>query len=745
MHVDPPVDPSSDWSTCAGQLSYLVKDLESCESLLQEVRNEDCPDIERFLSNVEDLTKHICLTSKEISKNAKRVLDSMKQNKLDVDPSVCEASCLPSPDPGQRGEIKTDEERKYLIALGPYQPNLSKFRESKDISKQKQCRFSATWYKLYPHLEYSVVEDRAYCFVCSLFPTGPGRELADPAWTKGMNQWHKMRSRGTAKRGKLEEHFSCKSHKAALGDFLHFKQQAAHLDIIMDRERRNKEIQEQEDLQNNKDAVAIPMDVPRTLARQGLAFRGHSSGDGGEVDGNFYQIVQLMGRHSHIMRWLGERRLRPYHVTCMSPRTQNEFISILASDVRTKIRDSVNEAGIYSVMADTTPDVSTTDRLAVAVRFVDETGTAKERLVEIRKTEDKTGDGQATDIIETLIDYDLDPKQLAFQSYDFASNISGHTNGAQALVSKKLERKVPYIPCQAHRCNTVVEHACNCSHLVTEMFNVMEDFYDFFSSSTKQHEVLSKYMEDVANALKLRNLSKTRWTARAESIQAVWISYEAIVEALEEILTKPVDAKTRAHASGLLKKIKQLDFIASIMFMKNIMLKTSKLAEALQAEELNILDALKNTRSTISVLKRFKASESEMNDQIKASCKFAEKIGIDPEEDFKKHHRKRRKPARADDNPNTQVDLTMPQHFRKEFKSVLDTFINMFEDKIAPTLDTVLPMVRVLQPPFKDTIPNDDDVVALCNMFVTEKDPGAVSVELELFRDRTSDETITSN
>ena len=272
----------------------------------------------------------------------------------------------------------------------------------------------------------------------------------------------------------------------------------------------------------------------------------------------------------------------------------------------------------------------------------------------------------------------------------------------------------------------------------------MEDMYDFFSSSTKRHEVLSKYMEDVANALKLRNLSKTRWTARAESIQAVWISYEAIVEALEEILTKPVDAKTRVHASGLLKKIKQLDFIASIMFMKNVMLKTSKLAEALQAEELNILDALKNTRSTISVLKRFKASESEMNDQIKASCKFAEKIGIDPEEDFKKHHRKRRKPARADDNPNTQVDLTMPQHFRKEFKSVLDTFINMFEDKIAPTLDTVLPMVRVLQPPFKDTIPNDDDVVALCNMFVTEKDPGAVSVELELFRDRTSDETITN-
>ena len=65
----------------------------------------------------------------------------------------------------------------------------------------------------------------------------------------------------------------------------------------MDRERRNKEIQEQEDLQNNKDAVAILMDVSRTLARQGLAFRGHSSGDGGEVDGNFY-IIQYTPLHN---------------------------------------------------------------------------------------------------------------------------------------------------------------------------------------------------------------------------------------------------------------------------------------------------------------------------------------------------------------------------------------------------------------------------------------------------------------
>ena len=89
-----------------------------------------------------------------------------------------------------------------------------------------------------------------------------------------------------------------------------------------------------------------------------------SQSDEGEVDGNFYQMVQLVGRHNPVMRrWLDEKRLRPYHTTYMSPRSQNEFISLLASDVRTKIRDDVVNAGVYSVMADTTPDTSNKDRL----------------------------------------------------------------------------------------------------------------------------------------------------------------------------------------------------------------------------------------------------------------------------------------------------------------------------------------------------------------------------------------------
>ena len=53
-------------------------------------------------------------------------------------------------------------------------------------------------------------------------------------------------------------------------------------------------------------------------------------------------------------------------------------------------------------MADTTPNVSHSDELSVAVRFVDsETLELEERLVRVSETNDKTGDGQAKDIAKS--------------------------------------------------------------------------------------------------------------------------------------------------------------------------------------------------------------------------------------------------------------------------------------------------------------------------------------------------------
>ncbi len=58
--------------------------------------------------------------------------------------------------------------------------------------------------------------------------------------------------------------------------------------------------------------------------------------------------------------------------------------------------------------------------------------------------------------------------------------MSGKFNGAQQKLNEIVRRTVPYVPCQAHRTNTALEHSSNASFIVSDMFNILEEIYIFF-------------------------------------------------------------------------------------------------------------------------------------------------------------------------------------------------------------------------------------------------------------------------
>ncbi len=185
---------------------------------------------------------------------------------------------LPDPvssDPGLRPPSLSDAQRTYLGQLGPQQPVLYNYPRNEDIGSHKQKSFCAAWYSQYPFLEYSIEKDAAFCFVCQMFPEGVGREQSEKNWLDtGVRTWHKMKSRGAGKQGKLSQHFSSASHKAALCDYVHFMSTNSRVDVLLDTEIRSKEIQVQEDMQNNRYVIRVILDLCRTMARQGIAFRG---------------------------------------------------------------------------------------------------------------------------------------------------------------------------------------------------------------------------------------------------------------------------------------------------------------------------------------------------------------------------------------------------------------------------------------------------------------------------------------
>jgi len=141
--------------------------------------------------------------------------------------------------------------------------------------------------------------------------------------------------------------------------------------------------------------------------------------------------------------------------------------------------------------------------------------------------------------------------------------MSGENKGAQRKLSEIVGREIPYVPCQVHRLNTLLEHSCDANAITGDFFNVLETLYVFFTSSTKRFTFINSELSKSEVALHVRKLSKILWTGGAESIKVLWASLE-IVKILNKISTYcQLDSNTKATALGLSKKLLSFDFIVS--------------------------------------------------------------------------------------------------------------------------------------------------------------------------------------
>ena len=127
-----------------------------------------------------------------------------------------------------------------------------------------------------------------------------------------------------------------------------------------------------------------------------------------------------------------------------------------------------------------------------------------------------------------------------------------------------------------HGVNLVIEHASNASPLISKVFDTVQSIYAFFSTSAHRHAELDHAIGKIDNALKLRSLSQTRWSARPESIEAVWRSLDIIVEVLH-LSEENGDPETKRRAAILINLVVKIDSMCGIMLLKNIIYKTKRL------------------------------------------------------------------------------------------------------------------------------------------------------------------------
>ena len=205
------------------------------------------------------------------------------------------------------------------------------------------------------------------------------------------------------------------------------------------------------------------LSVILTLCSLNLAFRSHRETSYDEVceGGNLLAIVPLMTQYDDV---LGEVISLPSRaVKYLSHPIQEELIALIGKAVKRSLVSKINKPSFWSVILDTTSDITRVDQLSVVVRWVKVTDNS------VEPTESFLGFVEVTSpdaqrLVDTtksfLQELGIDILKPRGQGYDEASVMSGAYGGVQQMIKDMCPSSpVPFIHCASHNLNLVINDA----------------------------------------------------------------------------------------------------------------------------------------------------------------------------------------------------------------------------------------------------------------------------------------------
>ncbi|XP_028055972.1 zinc finger MYM-type protein 1-like [Camellia sinensis] len=316
---------------------------------------------------------------------------SAEANQDDKMNTECEHSNID--DPGT-WKIIDQNLRDLLVEIGPMRRNCE-FNFPKDDSSRHRHFSPVHYIRHLPDGEkfdrawliYSELLDRVFCFCCKLFKQeGNKTQLA----TKGFKDWRNIGER-------LKGHESGNEHITCMSKWIELEERLGKHQTI------NKSMQEQvnKEKEHLRRVLLMIIAVVKTLAKNNLPFRGSHEKIYEESNGLFLSIIEMIGEFDPTM----EQHLRriekgEIHYHYLSHKIQNEVIQML-----------IKLAKYFSVILDSTSDISHQEQMSLVIRCVDVSTSpikVKEFFLEFLNVDDTSGMRLFDKLQEALVNLQLD-------------------------------------------------------------------------------------------------------------------------------------------------------------------------------------------------------------------------------------------------------------------------------------------------------------------------------------------------
>ncbi|XP_022168292.1 zinc finger MYM-type protein 1-like [Myzus persicae] len=240
-----------------------------------------------------------------------------------------------------------------------------------------------------------------------------------------------------------------------------------------------------EEQKNASTALLTIISTLRYLSQMGISIRGHSHNDG-----NFISLLEERCVDVPCLRyWIQQRN------NWLSSDIQNEILEIMSLNLQRELVQSITKSEYFSIIADSTTDISSTEQFSLCIRYVDSNFEVHEVFTGLYNTPDSKALTFFDTIKDILIRFTLSTSNLRGHCFDGAANMSGKLNGVKKLI-ENIQPKSCFVHCSNHSLDLALQEVARKNSAMCDTFTMIRDVSNAILESAKRKKQLAKVLQN---------------------------------------------------------------------------------------------------------------------------------------------------------------------------------------------------------------------------------------------------------
>ncbi|XP_030923416.1 uncharacterized protein LOC115950348 [Quercus lobata] len=277
------------------------------------------------------------------------------------------------------------------------------------------------------------------------------------------------------------------------------------------------------------------MDCICFLQWQGLAFHGHDESKDSNNQGNFLELLRFLTKHNEeIDKEVLKNAPKNHQMT--SPDIHKEIANAAVVETINAIIKDIGDS-LFAIIVDESRDMSTKEKLAIALRYVDKLGHVNEHFLGITHVNNTSAVTLKSAIEEVFNKHSLSISRLRGQGYDRASNMR----------DRDILREKPSV----------------------EVIEVL-----------KNNEISTG--RGLNQEMSLKRPGDIRWSSHYGALVNLIHMFSSVIDVVETITEDGLESNQRTEATILIGLLQTFEFVFDLHLMKGVLGISNELSQALQ-------------------------------------------------------------------------------------------------------------------------------------------------------------------